>query len=225
MHAFWVFCGVFAVVGVVFARAVTRPAMDSRTFAVTVALVGGLFLLLPSLFLTFFTRKSVRAACTIAGAQPRSPGRPASVVLLAAWVLLGAVGSLPGLLHPSAVVFGVIIQGAIGSLFMLTNIVVSAWVTWAVWQRRRAGWRAALVLFSFWALSGIVSFVRWDPRSLTAAMMNGESSAVGVYDSMPGLGLFLRIMVAVMAVLSMVLVLYTKRHFTEPAAAPPHTTA
>ncbi|MBZ5671609.1 MAG: hypothetical protein LAO04_18010 [Acidobacteriia bacterium] len=177
--------------------------------------------LLPVVFLFFYSRKSVRATCLaqaarhvlppLAGAvQTSSP--PIPVLILALWSAVAGVGAVAYLVMRVAIVFGVVLHGIAAFSVMLTSSALFAYSAWSIYRQKLIGWKIALFNAGFWMFSMLVTFARHpDPEKLYREM--GNSEALQMYQQIPQLSYFVFSMCTLIMIALLVLLVYTRKFF------------
>jgi hypothetical protein len=187
-----------------------------------ITVVTALMLLLPAIFLFFYSRSSVRATCLAlkgaqaatpeAGATP-APGLPVPLVILVVWQGFSAFSMLGALLVPAAVVFGVVVRGAGAFLVFLTHSVLSGYAAWAIFRQKLIGWQVALFTTSFWAISWLVGSVRRPNLLQLLREMGFADEALRFYEQSPH-ALPLLWMVSIVVMIGfLAFLLYTRKFF------------
>ena len=155
-----------------------------------------IMVLLPLVFLLFYTRKNVKATCEwlsaaalppalptnlptapssvtlplIPGSSAAAPvktGFPVPVILAVIWFSFIALsGLLTALMFPLTMVFGVKIQGMEARLIALALAGVNGYCAWGFYKLKIATWWTSLVVFAFSFVSGILAVIRGTTANL-----------------------------------------------------------
>ena len=178
--------------------------------------------LLPAIFLFFYSRPSVRATCLaqkaaqaatpVAGATP-SPALPVPLVILVVWQGFSAFSIFAALLMRVAILFGVVVHGATASLVFLTHCVLSGYAAWAIFRRKLIGWQIALFTTSFWAISCLVGSVRRPNLLQLLREMGFGDEALRFYEQFPRLLPLVWVVSIVVMIGFLVFLLYTRKFF------------
>jgi hypothetical protein len=173
------------------------------------------FVVLPSLLLLFYSRRSVRATFLAGSPTPRRPRPPVAIIALSSWLALGALGSPAVLLlyRPTAMYFGVVFHGPLAVVVILTNAAIAAGMAWGIWRQRVAAWWAALFFTVFGSASGVISFWRLDWWSMTRELRYRQPELAAHYFDVAAFWQFLRVSMALLGVLFVALVVYSRRYF------------
>jgi hypothetical protein len=130
--------------------------------AVTVAVAGGLGVLLPAAFFWAYRDPRVQIACD--RSDRRGSDRcPAEVLTLSAALAAGALLSLPMLARPVVPVFGHLVTGWAGRLALGAGIVACGVLAWSTYRLRVEGFWATLALLILLGLTTVWTFARVDP--------------------------------------------------------------
>jgi hypothetical protein len=138
------------------------PQMVVVTQVIIVAVLAGIYVLLPVLFLLFYQRASVRATCQWRDPQTRWTDRCPAPVLALSVVLAYSAMSMPtsavyGCVAPF---FGVLISGAAGAAVLLLTTLLSALLCWGTYRLKMAAWWGALLLGIAGTVSTALTFSR-----------------------------------------------------------------
>ena len=148
------------------------PELEGTVIAVMAAVMGIGFLLMPPVFLIFYSLKSVKATCQAGTVPSTGSSSPGSVPVIALAILEG----LGGLVIVSfvwvrvTVVFGVVLHGLPAFLLLLAHTIASGFTVWLILRRRFAGWMLALVKTIFWTVSTVMTFAGRDLIQLSREM-------------------------------------------------------
>jgi hypothetical protein len=205
------------------------PGMGHGFVVGMIVFMTAFMVLLPAIFLFFYSRRSVRATCLaqkagevptlVAGATP-ALGLPIPLAFLGALQALTALSMFAVLFMPLArvaIVFGVVLHGGAAILALLTNSVLNGYAAWAVFRQRLIGWQIALFTTSFWALSTLVSYVLRPDLVQLGREMGYSDQMLRTYEQFPHLPLFVMVGLLVMMTLLLVFVLYTRKFFPSEA--------
>ena len=179
--------------------------------------------LLPAIFLFFYSRKSVRATCLaqkatqaatpMAGGTP-APELPVPLAILGVWQALGVFTVFITLFMPVAVVFGVILHGVAAVLILLTYSVLSGYAAWSIFRQRLIGWQIALFNAGFWTISMLVTYLRHPDLLQLYGKMGFNDQSLRIYEQFPQFLPFIWVATTVMMSVLLVFILYTRKFFT-----------
>ncbi|PYX94141.1 MAG: hypothetical protein DMG67_02255 [Acidobacteria bacterium] len=171
------------------------PNFMTIVMAITIVFQVFVMVLLPLIFLIFYTRKNVKATClalaapatsSTYSATPLSPGAPAyasaatsgapavsaaakglpvPIVIAIVCFLVWCLSKLFALWLPITLLFGVTLRGVAARLVVLAFALVDLYCAWNFYKLRLRGWWVAIGFFVFSLLSGIVTLIRVDLRS------------------------------------------------------------
>jgi hypothetical protein len=226
----WLVCGLFGTLMMAFIfptimRQQPRhvaPGIQHAIMAGMIVFMTLLMVLLPAMFLFFYSRKSVRATClgqkgaqvkTSVGGGTSAPGLPVPLVILGAWQALGAFSLFAIMFMRVTLVFGVILHGAAAILVLLTYSVLSGYAAWAIFQQKLIGWKIALFFAGFGAINMLVSYVRYPELLQLFREAGYTDQTLRIYEQFPQLlSVFWVGMIVVMTAL-IILLLYTRKFF------------
>jgi len=201
--------------------------LEGRHLVVTMifGVMGFFMIVMPAVFLIFYSRKSVKATCLRAEHVPASAGTetsrgktPVAVIVLAVWQGLGALAVLAYPIVRAAVVFGLVLRGPLALGVLLTNSVLSGYAAWSIYRRRFAGWAVALCMTVFWAASGVTTLARCDMLQLFREMGWSEQQ-LRIYRQFPQMLTIMWGACLVVFVVLLVFILYCKRYFSRAEQA------
>ncbi len=201
-----------------------RPEARHFVYVVHVvitAATGFFMVVMPAVFLFFYSRKSVKATCLLqgAGAVPilttteRAASKvPVPVIVLAIWQGLGVFAVFAFLVVRATVVFGLVLHGAAAFLLMSAFSVLSGCAAWLIYQRKFVGWAIALFNAVFGMASTVTTFAGRDMLQLYRQMGLSEQQ-LQVYNQFPQLLSAIWIITIPVTGAYLVFLLYTKKFF------------
>lgn len=148
------------------------PDVERIVFAVTMAIMGIWLVLIPAVFLIFYSLKSVKATCLALTPQSPAAGSrlPVPLVVMTAWEGLQGLGILGLVIVPATALFGVVQRGFPAFLVLLTQTILAGIAVWLIVRRKLAGWVLALLKSIFFAISWIVTLASRDILQLYREM-------------------------------------------------------
>jgi hypothetical protein len=198
------------------------PSVQHIVIVGTITFMTVLGVLLPAIFLFFYSRKSVRATClapkgaqvgTPAAEGTPAPGFPVPLAILGVWQALGTVSVLAILFMRMVIVFGVVLHGAAAVLVLLTYSVLSGYAAWAIFRQQLIGWQIALFNAGFWTISMLVTYL-WHPDMLQLYREMGlNAQALHMYEQTPQLLAVIWVGTIVVMTVLLVFLLYTRKFF------------
>jgi hypothetical protein len=186
--------------------------------------MGFFMIVMPTVFLIFYSRKSVKATClraehvlAPAGSEVPQAKTPVAVIVLAVWQGLGVLTVVAYPAVRAAVVFGSVLHGPLALGVLLANSVLSGYAAWCIYRRRFAGWAIALLTSVFWTASWVTAIARRDMLQLYREMGLSEQQ-MQTYQQFPQVLTIMWGVALVLFVGLLVLLLYCKKYFprTEP---------
>jgi len=147
------------------------PELEGTVIAVLAATLGFGFVLMPAVFLIFYSLKSVKATCSgpISSSGAASPGRVA-VIVLAVLEGLGGLAIVSFVWVRVIVLFGVVLHGFPAFLVLLAHSIASGFAVWLILQRKFTGWLLALLKNILWMVSSVLTLARYDISQLSREM-------------------------------------------------------
>jgi len=198
------------------------PGIQDAIVVGTITFMAVLMVLLPAIFLFFYSRKSVRATClaqkraqgaTPGGEVTPAPGVPVPLVILGVWQGLGALSVFAIMFMRVTMVFGFILHGAAAILVLLTQSVLSGYAAFAIFRQKLIGWKIALFFAGYGTISMLATYVRRPDMLQLYKEMGFNDQSLRIYDQFPQfLSVFWVGMIVGMTVF-LVLVLYTRKFF------------
>ena len=177
---------------------------------------------LPTVFLVFYSLKSVRATClmstagqgaTTLTAEHGAAQVPISIILLVLWECLGITGVFGLLMVRATVIFGIVVPG-LGAVVLLTTIAaLSAIAAWLIYRRQFLGWAISLGKYLFSVASWAVTLWHIDLIDLYRKMGFTEQQLQSM-NQLPHLQSVVIVFTFAVFVAYLILILYTKKYFT-----------
>jgi hypothetical protein len=181
-----------------------------------------LLVLLPAIFLFFYSRRSVRETCLGRGAAQvptravggaPAPGLPVPLAILGVWQALGAFSVFLALFMRVAIVFGVVLHGAAAFVVFLTQSVLSGYAAWAIFRQKLIGWKIALFIAGYGTISMLVSYVRHPDLLQLMRQIGLTGQTLLIYEQSPQLLSLIWLGTTVMMTVLLVFILYTRKFF------------
>ena len=167
----WLVMGVVALISMVFLMpsmsdmmaAQTQqppPVMMKAIFAMMIAMMAVMYVVLPGIFIIFYQRPDVKATCEWKDTKVRWTDRcPLPVLSLSLVLAFGATsvvwGAGYGFVAPF---FGVLLKGVPGALLFVSISLLFGYLSWAIYKQKMAAWWATLGVIVLFGLSTIISF-------------------------------------------------------------------
>jgi hypothetical protein len=129
------------------------------------AVIGFIFVLLPALWLWFYSGKNVKATCEARNPAPSwTDACPLPVLALSMLAAFSAPMTLiiPFMGHMAFPLFGIFLNGAVKDIFFVIMAALAAYISWALYRLRPAGWWLQLGLWAMYSVSNIVMFSTHD---------------------------------------------------------------
>jgi hypothetical protein len=230
VSGFWLACGLLGTLMMAFIfPAIMRqqagnvpPGIQHAMMVGMIAFMAVLMVLLPAIFLFFYSRKSVRATClaqkgaqaaTAAAGGTPVPGLPVPLWILGVWQALGAFSLFAFLFVHVTFVFGVILHGAAAFLVLLTYSVLSGYAAWAIFRQKLIGWEVALFNATFWTISMVVTYARRPDMLQLYREMGFNDQTLRIYEEFPELLSVVWVGVILGMTALLVFLLYTRKFF------------
>jgi len=198
------------------------PEIQRVIMVVMIAFMTLFLVVLPAIFLFFYSRRSVRATClaargdqagTLAAEGTSAAGFPVPLAILGACEALGALAVCATLFVPATFVFGVVLHGPSAVLVLLAHSILSAYAAWSIFRRKLIGWSIAMLKAGLWAVSLVVSYLRHPDLLQLYREMGLRDQALRVYEQFPQiLSVFWVGMIVGMTVF-LVFILYSRKFF------------
>ncbi len=198
------------------------PGIQHAIIVGMIAVMAVLMVLLPAIFLFFYSRKSVKATClaqkgaqvaTPAAGGTAAPELPVPLAILGVWQALGAFSVFLTLFMRVAFVFGVILHGAAAFLVLLTFSVLSGYAAWAIFRQKLIGWQIALFTACFWTVSMVVTYLRHPDLLQLFKEIGYNDQTLRIYEQFPQFLPVIWVGSIVMMTVLLVFLLYTRKFF------------
>jgi hypothetical protein len=193
------------------------PAGFDTGFRVGMLVVlGAFFVVLPLIFVLFYSGKNVKATVNAASNMGATELRkPVSVIVVAAWFALAAVSCIGLVFIPMGFpLFGTVLTGMAARAYVLVMVVVSAWLAWNLYRERALAWWVAVGWIWFSWASALVTQSRLGIIEMYHRMGYND---VQLGPMMPFLT-YGMVFGWVLGVAFLVFLLAIRKQFTEPSA-------
>jgi len=188
--------------------------------------VGLFTIILPAVFLFFYSRKSVRETCFARGKRQPAQMTPSPVSVLSRDVPTGVLFlasyqlfSLYALVISTAILnvaifFGTILHGLAALLLTVLISAVYSYDAWAVYRRKLVGWWLAVFLAVF-SLANIVA--TYHGHTFSQVWLSGPGGDVGAL--LPGVEAVTLASTALWTAAMLAFLLYVKKYFVRTSSA------
>ncbi len=191
-----------------------------------------LTIIIPSIFLFFYSRPSVKATC-IARNMPPAPmessgapelpvGTPAAslpvpLAILGGWEATTALSVVAVLFMRMTIMFGVVLHGASAVMVLLAYSLLSAFAAWFIFKKNLAGWYLALGKTAIWTASLIVTCFRPVDMAKIMRDQGYDEKTLTISNQMPHLMTGTMAMSAILMTGLVCYILYARKYFpTDP---------
>jgi len=229
VSGFWLFTGICTtlVMAFMFPKIMQQqgkmPTQSVEAFFVgMIVVMAVLMVALPTVFLVFYSLKSVKATCLVRGAgqgattltaEHAAAQVPISIILLAVWESLGIFGMVGLLMVKATEVFGIVVPGLGAVVLFTTHAALSAFAAWLIYRREFLGWAISLAKMLFWTASWTVTLWRTDLIDLYRKMGFTDQQLQSIY-ALPHFQALIIFSTFVGFATYLALLLYTKKYFT-----------
>jgi len=192
--------------------------MDTTVRLVMLSVMGAFFILLPLVFVLFYSGKNVKATCeNRSGGTPSGPRRPVVVIVVAVWYAMSAVSCMTVLLViPAFPLFGFVLMGWSARVAAIVVGGLCAWLAWNLYQQRALAWRVAIG----WLVIGLASMLVTQSRLGIVEMyrrMGYSELEIGRMMPFVAYGLYGGV---IFGVAILVFLIAIRRQFNDPSAMP-----
>lgn len=172
------------------------------SFKLMFTVIFGIFLiLLPAIYLFFFTRESVKQMCIQEDAAEGSTRRPVGITALAIFWAAGGFFTLISLLNPTTTempLFGLRLEGVMMYAYLILTIVLEFSIAYGLWHLHYAAWFAGIAQQGF----GIILMLYY-------ALFSNISDFLGQsYEVDAGLSIVFKVMMSMSALWGILLLIY-----------------
>jgi hypothetical protein len=190
----------------------------------TITVMAILGILVPAIFLFFYSLKSVKATClaqkivqsaTPAAVGVSTPGLPVPLAILGAWEAFGTLSVFALAFARVTVMFGVILHGAAAVTVLLSYAILSGGAAWFIFRQNRIGWTIALLKTVVMIISNVVSFFRYPDLLQMYRDMGLNAQATRIYEQAPQLLTITWVGIIVMMTVLLVFILYAGKFFPQ----------
>lgn len=159
-----------------------------------------LTIIVPSIFLFFYSRRSVKATCIArnmptvsleSSVAPQLPARaptpslPVPLAILGGWEAVTALSVVAAVFMRLTTMFGVVLRGTPAVLVLLAYSLFSASAAYFIFKRNLAGWYFALGKSGLWTISQIVTCFRPVDMAKLLKDQGYDERGLAVFNQMP----------------------------------------
>jgi len=203
------------------------PEVVQTVFGLSLALELFAFVLMPTVFLIFYSSKSVKATCL--AMTPQTAARtagfnvPAPLIALAVSEGLGGFAILSFMIVPATAVFGVVVHGLPAFLVLLAFSLASGFAAVLIVYRKFSGWVLALVKNAVAMVSWVITVAGRDVNQFYRELGVNERQLPGLqsFPQMQSLTWYLSVPAMVAYV---IYIWYAKKYFPRESWASPDRT-
>ena len=226
---FWLFTGILSTLFMAFlfpqiiGQQGNIPIEAQHTVFVGITIfMAFVMVAMPTVFLVFYSLKSVKATCLATGAMQASGARtiqgpvdqvPILVILLALWECLGVLAVFSLFFVTANVLFGIIVRGPGAILLMTAHAALSGFAAWLIYRRDFVGWAISLLKYVFWITSWLVTLFGRDLIEVYREMGFTEQQ-LQLFRQIPNLQHIAVALTLAVVPVYLVLILYTKKYFS-----------
>ncbi len=176
---------------------------------------------IPLVLLFFYTRPSVKATF-LQGVPQKQGGFPVVIGVLMFLYALAALSMFFVLFNPhGTILFAMVLPRWPAKLYFVVMLVACAYIIYAMYKRRKAGWSLALGFTLFGLASGLVtSIFGGDPIELYRRMGMTEQE-LDMFRRMPAFAKAINLFSYVMVGIHLALLAAARKYFDAPAVTTP----
>jgi hypothetical protein len=200
------------------AKSPMPPGFDTAFQIGMLVVLGAFFVVLPLIFVLFYSGKNVKATCeNRSGVTPSGPRRPVVVIVVAVWYAMSAVSCVTVLLViPAFPLFGFVLMGWSARVAAIVVGGLCAWLAWNLYHQRALAWRVAIG----WLVIGLASMLVTQSRLGVVEMyrrMGYSELEIGRMMPLVSYGLYGGV---IFGVAFLVFLIAIRRQFNDPSAVP-----
>jgi len=223
----WLICGmlgfvlVLTVLPSMYAKMGESGGMPKGAAAVMkyvmTAFLAVIYVVMPGIFVLFYSGKDVKATCEYRDPKERWTDRcPLPVLVVSFMSAVWAVSILPmGIYRWAIPFFGSIVSGTAGAIIILVLTLVLAYIAWGAYKLDIKAWWCALLVHIGWSLSSIITFstVKMEQFYEKMAFSGQQRDIIKQFSTLwePRMSLFL----GFWAVVVLAYLIYVRRYFTD----------
>ena len=139
---------------------------------ITFGVMTGFFVIIPGAYVLYFGRKNVKATCEYRDPKVRWTDQ-CPLPVLAVSLIFGSWASsmlLMGFYGWATPFFGVILNGPAGALVVIFELILFSYIAWGTYKMDIRAWWCAILTFTFWGISMIMTFSRLPLSDLFETM-------------------------------------------------------
>jgi hypothetical protein len=180
------------------------PGTDMMVRIVMFSMIGVFAILLPLVFVLFYSGKNVKATCE-SSTSSSTATKPVPVLIASGYFALGVLGYLFVLARPAFPVLGVVMSGWAAILAALLMEALTIWLAWNLYRQRNLAWKVAVGWVVFGWASTLATIARFGLTGMYRAMGYADAELVhiisfvkyGIYGGFLLSAVFLAFLVAV----------------------------
>jgi len=198
------------------------PGIEHAAIVGMIVIMASLGIVLPAIFLIFYTRKNVKATCLARNAAQApadeaagasTSGLPVPLAILGGWEALSALSVFAALFMRMVMMFGVVLHGAAAVLVLLAYSVLSGAAAWLIFRRKVLGWTLALFKTGFWTVSLIVSCFHVPDMGQAMRDIGYDANALQIYEQVPHFMVGVLVGTILMMTGLLIFILYSRKFF------------
>jgi hypothetical protein len=128
-------------------------------------ILGFIFILLPAVWVFFYSSRHVKATCEARNPVPGwTDACPLPVLAMSLWLWFAVpmLALMPVAYHGVVPCFGIFLNGAPGGLIYLTLAAVWAWAAWRLYHLDVRAWWVVLLVLLLFSVSSLVTYTHRD---------------------------------------------------------------
>lgn len=198
------------------------PEIQHTAMVGMMAVMSSVGIILPTIFLIFYTRKNVKATCHAqraalapdeAATENSSTGLPVPLAILAGWEALSTLSVFAAIFMRMVMLFGIMLHGAAAVLVLLAYSVLSGAAAWFIFRRNVLGWTLALFKTGFWTISLIVSCFHVPNMGQAMRDLGYDTNTLQLFEQTPHFTVGILVGTILMMTSLLVFILYTRKFF------------
>lgn len=197
---------------IAFLMLLTSKDIPVASLPFVLVLLSLLYPILPVLAVRFYQSDRVRKAFRPSSSYNWVGKTPQAVLTLGVLMILSVLAlHIPILFNGAFPLFGHVHYGLDGITMLDLAILVLAVLTWGMFRQSRRAWWGTMLFFCTMITSSIATFLSVDPHQVILEM-RFSSLEMDALQGMPVEGYHLALLISLPALLTLVLILRTRRH-------------
>ena len=173
-YSIMVMSGFAIFMGIILCLVVSLLPLPGNAGAIFLGLIAIFLIILPVVYLIFFTRPSVKELFSTTKLDSGGSNRPVGISILAIYYLISGIASLLTTLFPMyqslPLCGGIILSGIYLRLYMFIVSFITIYLGYGFWKLQKAAWVTFIIFNCYGLIIGVINFFTFDLKVLNKMM-------------------------------------------------------